>query len=165
MIDYFIENDDLDGLKDFFIDGGITQEDLDLGLLMAAIKNKHEIVKELLARNARINIQIDHYPPVLHCTIRHLNRFVAKELILSGADVDLQDDTGWTPLHYAIDSEVDCAVQTDTSIDYSLIEFLLEKGANPSITDAEGITPIQLMKKLEEMYSSQTHLKFKKIFN
>ncbi|KAI8906796.1 ankyrin repeat-containing domain protein [Gorgonomyces haynaldii] len=52
------------------------------------------------------------------------------ELLKSGADLDLADETGYTALHWAVISQ-----------HYEYAELLLKHGANPDIKDPAGKTP------------------------
>lgn len=68
-------------------------------------------------------------------------------LVNAGADVDVQDDDGNTPLHYAMDE----------SIDQTVAERLLLRGANPLILNSKGLYVLQ-------MVTQRPHLKNVEIF-
>ena len=61
-------------------------------------------------------------------------------MVRLGANVDVSDATGATPLHLACDLEADAVEQTGREPDSSSVELLLELGADPSIKDNEGKT-------------------------
>ncbi|CAB0031530.1 unnamed protein product [Trichogramma brassicae] len=54
--------------------------------------------------------------------------------------VNAQDKTGQTPLHYAVSH--DCKKQ--------IVQLLLENGANPNLSNAEGSTPLHIICKRDE---------------
>ena len=53
-----------------------------------------------------------------------------KQHLAAGADVNVKDDSGWTPLHYAKDKEI--------------IELLIANGADVNAKDEGGKTPLDL---------------------
>ncbi|XP_023313583.1 ankyrin-3-like [Trichogramma pretiosum] len=55
--------------------------------------------------------------------------------------VDAQDKTGQTPLHYAVSH--DCKKQ--------IVQLLLENGANPNLSNSEGSTPLHIICKRDEL--------------
>jgi len=69
----------------------------------------------------------------LHDAVLNRDQHRIKELIRQGANVNIQDEKGWTPLFTAIGN------------DYSeLVEFLLEHGSNVDSTTLENATPLHL---------------------
>ncbi|GAL84849.1 ankyrin repeat protein [Sporocytophaga myxococcoides] len=60
-----------------------------------------------------------------------LDNDVIKKLIALGADVNVQDYSGKTPLHYACSKN-----------DPELVDLLLSSGANVNIKDSLGLTPL-----------------------
>lgn len=54
-----------------------------------------------------------------------------KSLLAEGLDINLQDDNGWSPLHF----------YAQESNDYA-IRLALENGANPNLTDSYGNGPL-----------------------
>lgn len=52
-------------------------------------------------------------------------------LLAQGAPVDLQDDNGWTALHFAVQAK---------KVD--IVRALLEHGANPNLVNAHGNGPL-----------------------
>jgi len=56
-----------------------------------------------------------------------------KLAIAKGANINMQDENGGTPLHWAVYYNRK-----------EIVKFLLMQGANPFITDKNGITPIDL---------------------
>lgn len=62
-------------------------------------------------------------------------------LVAAGADINLQDEQGQTPLHWAIDIAVDGAAQTGRpEIEWRVVGVCLDLGANLEIQDRMGRT-------------------------
>jgi ankyrin repeat protein/L-ascorbate metabolism protein UlaG (beta-lactamase superfamily) len=100
-------------------------------LNLAAINGNYEIVKELLIRNADINIgDVDNSQPI-HLAAISGNVQIAELILASGADINEQDNNGTTPLGFAVGRR-----QID------MTRYLLEKGADINIRNAEGMTPL-----------------------
>ncbi len=59
-----------------------------------------------------------------------------------GADINEYKD-GWTPLHHAVDIEVDSATQTGDELHVDVTALLIARGADPHRPDTEGVTPLQ----------------------
>jgi len=67
-------------------------------------------------------------------------------LVLAGADINIQDEQGQTPLHWAVDVAVDGAIQTGRDkIDWRVVGVLLDLGANLKIPDQCGRTAEDLV--------------------
>lgn len=63
----------------------------------------------------------------LHYAALHGNLEEVKTLIANGADINMQDDGGMTPLQFAMQEKRQL-----------IIEFLLSLNANPNLLDAHG---------------------------
>ena len=62
-------------------------------------------------------------------------------LVASGADINVQNERGLTPLHYAVDVAIDGTIQQGLeTIDWSVVGVFLDLGADPNIPDARGKT-------------------------
>ncbi len=59
-------------------------------------------------------------------------------LVNLGADVNLHDCTGWTPLHYSVNAE-----------DLRITKFLLKHGADPDILSYDGKSPVDITDNFE----------------
>ena len=58
-------------------------------------------------------------------------------MVAAGADVNIQDADGWTPLHHAVDMAIDGAIQQNLdTINWSIVGVFLDLGANPNIANA-----------------------------
>ncbi|MDP1796861.1 MAG: ankyrin repeat domain-containing protein [Planctomycetaceae bacterium] len=66
---------------------------------------------------------------------------IIQRLVASGADLNLQNDQGATPLHYAVDVAVDGAIQQNRgSFDWTVVGLMLDWGADLTLKDARGRT-------------------------
>ena len=70
----------------------------------------------------------------IHIAVIKKNPQFLRMLIDYGADTNLQDNDGWTPLHWAVSE----------SIGLDIVEMLLKAKADPNLPDYEGNTPYQL---------------------
>ncbi|OII72210.1 ANK repeat-containing protein [Cryptosporidium ubiquitum] len=118
--------------------------------LTAACKISGEIgyffVSHLLSLGASADVYSDYgfTPLLLACKYKH--KEVVRLLIEKGkSQLDCTDSDGRTPLFYAI-----------SQLDIGLVNYLLEKGANPNFRDILGNTPLihALMVNFKEAVSS-----------
>jgi ankyrin repeat protein len=66
---------------------------------------------------------------------------VLKYLISVGLDVEVEDKQGWRPIHLAVDSDIDSAIQSGEDITFSCTKVLVKGGANLSSRYPGGIAP------------------------
>jgi ankyrin repeat protein len=97
-------------------------------LLYAAGGSKAAIIAALKKAGAK-----DIAPNVLSATLQN-NALQLQELLNAGADPNLFDDAGRTPLHHAAENS-----------QAEFIPLLLAKGANPNAKDKTGETPLTLI--------------------
>ena len=76
----------------------------------------------------------DYTPLTAACDVAE-NLGIVKLLIKYGADVNMRNGNGITPLEMAI---------LNDSISYELTKYLLEQDADPTVRDDEGKTPLDL---------------------
>ena len=120
-------------LKEFGID--TTDGEGRTALINAVIENKPDFVYWLINNGANINHQDRIGYSVLHFIGQDKLVDFAKYFLEKGADPNLQDIHGNTPLWTAIFNE---KIQTHNS---GVVKLLLKFGANPDITNNYGKTP------------------------
>jgi ankyrin repeat protein/Ran GTPase-activating protein (RanGAP) involved in mRNA processing and transport len=106
---------------------------------VAAKFNKPEIIEQLLKNNPDIKVDArdEKGRTPLHWAVKPNHESVVKQLLDAGADVNIAaQERNWTPLHYA--------VADGASI--QIVQWLLEKGSNPTIEDKQGQSPLALAK-------------------
>ena len=72
---------------------------------------------------------------------------VVKVLLDAGANIQAEDDRGWTPLHVAAEAGKSPAV----------IKVLLDAGANPKTKDQEGRTPWDLIRRKDDLKGTDAY--------
>lgn len=116
--------------------------------------------------------QNNHGDTALHLAIRKLNEQIAIQFIEKGANVQIEDNYGKTPLHEAIsradrfskeffellvkkganingqDKRGDTPLHMATSFGQRLAPYLLDKGANPNLQNNNGDSPLHVAAKL-----------------
>ena len=98
-------------------------------------KNRNdERTKKLLKNFTNINEQNDFGETALHCAADMSNGEIAQLLISKGANVNIKDNEGRTPLFYIYSFGFDAE---------NLEEILINAGADVSIKDNEGKTYIE----------------------
>ncbi|MCC6487002.1 MAG: ankyrin repeat domain-containing protein [Candidatus Hydrogenedentes bacterium] len=73
-------------------------------------------------------------------------------ILASGSDPNVKDDSGLTPLHYAVLADNGPAVR-----------ILLGASADPEITDSEGWTPRDVAEEQEKLSALQAFDRFEKL--
>ena len=76
----------------------------------------------------------------LHYAARANDLLVLRKIVERKPDINVTDDYGWTPLHWAAAS---------TAISTSIIKALLDEGCNKDMKDKAGRTALDLATKLE----------------
>lgn len=102
-------------------------------MLLAVATADMPYLQSLLTKH-KININTNSVMTgvtALHLAANNGDTETGKLLIRYGANVNTQDYEGKTPLHYAI----------DTQINIEFVELLLNNGANPTIKDKHNKTP------------------------
>lgn len=97
----------------------------------AAVLNREDVVIELIAVGADVNVKTDRGTSALHAAAQNGNEKIFDRLIAAGAKPDEANDAGQTPLQMAVRYRHP-----------QLVRKLLELGADPSKADALGRTPL-----------------------
>lgn len=101
-------------------------------LQFAADNGNVPIVKLLLSNNADPNIPNDEgFLPIHRAALS--NQLELLEIFLSKMNIDAQDNTGNTPLNYAV-----------SQLNIESSKWLLEKGANVNLANNDGFTPLAM---------------------
>jgi ankyrin repeat protein len=103
-------------------------------------------------RNIRSGIAADARRHVgmtaLELAIEHMHVEVARYLLEVGASVNSCNEYGQTPLHGAVDIEIEAAIQQSDREGWSvpmttaLTSLLLQHGADPTLKDKAGESPL-----------------------
>ncbi|MBI5226415.1 ankyrin repeat domain-containing protein [Candidatus Micrarchaeota archaeon] len=101
-------------------------------LILACERSNTPAATYLIAQGASLEPEKNNWGP-LHATASHGNLALAKRLVKAGADVNCADDAGLTPLH-----------QAAMGAHPEVVEWLLEQGANPHVSNASNYTPTRL---------------------
>ncbi len=116
-----------------------------------SLEEKLKIFKSLLPEGALLNQQDEYGDTLLHHACRQTGNLKFIPLLLdAGADPNLQNKEGKSPLHYLIQKEAGGALHqrinfdSDAGIGDSVIA-LLQKGADPNLFDRYGNTPLFLL--------------------
>lgn len=79
---------------------------------------------------------------LLHFAAEDRNPDVARLLVAHGADLAASDCNGWTPLHIAVDSDMDTSRQDGRRVaGLPTVQTLIELGAVETVRAADGRTP------------------------
>lgn len=117
-------------LKEFGIDA--TDGEGRTALINSVIENKVDFIQWLLERGANINHQDRIGYSVLHFVAQNQMTALAKYFLEKGADPNLQDIHGNTPLWTAVFNSKDTK---------DIVRLLLQSKANPDIQNKYGKSP------------------------
>jgi len=101
----------------------------------AASEGNEQEVLRLLNEGASPNARDDNGRSPLHCAARSHLPVIAKQLIAAGAEVDALDSNGNSPLSDAV---------FNSRGNGELIAALRVAGANPSLENSYGVSPVGL---------------------
>src|SRR5580765_2205504 len=94
---------------------------------------------------------------LLHFAAEDCNPEIVKLLAARGADMNARDKDGWTPLHWAVESDIDAAQQeARRARELPTVKTLIELGADTTARAVDGSTPrdIAAAYGLEALYDS-----------
>jgi ankyrin repeat protein len=120
------------------------REELARALAAAVRRDDVRIVELLLSYGADSNYVFPDEWPALRSAIEHEQYDVIRKLVEHGADINLPDEQGFTPLHHSVDLETDIAHQTGATPTADLTKLLLVLGAVPQRRDHSGRTATDL---------------------
>lgn len=133
-------------------------------LFFAALKGQNEKVKYLISKGADVNINMyDRMAPdcgtALHAAVGNGHTGTAEILIENGANVNIKDYYGNTPLHYAAAVSIKCRDYDNVDLcnaagkeHEKLVRLLLDNGANINIRNKYWNTPVDYAKKYGRAY-------------
>jgi ankyrin repeat protein len=105
-------------------------------------ENWLEVLQDYIRDGGDVN---EHHPnsdwTLLHLAAEHGNIEAIRLLVNNGADINVRDVKGLTPLHWAVDSDIDGAIQTMTEITFASTRTLLELGADQTLVGNNGERP------------------------
>jgi serine/threonine-protein phosphatase 6 regulatory ankyrin repeat subunit A len=122
-----IGDGDLDGKVWAAVEaGGLVMDGRNAAKLVSGVyKSGRKVCKDVLTA------MVKKYQTILHnYNAESYSLDAVKCLVEAGADVNMRDYRGCTPLH--------CAKAADTAI----VQYLVECKADPSIKDNDGLTPL-----------------------
>jgi uncharacterized protein len=104
---------------------------------IAAVANDPELVTLAIELGNRADLVTSPYDGTALIAAAHLGHAeVVRRLIAGGAPLDHVNNLGWTAL-------IEAVVLGDGGADHTeTVRALIEAGADPSITDREGVTPL-----------------------
>lgn len=99
-------------------------------------------VQRLLASGANPNTPGGNWSSAIACAGENDETGdIIRVLLSAGAQINIQDSYGQTPLHIAIDMAIDGSIQCGRdTINWSVVGILLDLGADPTIPDTRGRT-------------------------
>ncbi|HST20350.1 MAG TPA: ankyrin repeat domain-containing protein [Blastocatellia bacterium] len=139
-----IRSGDFEGLKSVFQNDSDACNVMPYGQSLpmhAVFENKMDILKFLIKRGCDLNKGDDDGLTPLHAAALENNREAAAALLRGGAEPDIEDRFGNTPLFRAVYSYEG---------DPSVISLLLQQGADPFHKNKAGVSPYELAEKKEE---------------
>lgn len=104
-------------------------------LMYACVDNNFPKVESLLANGVDVNSLDDNKWSALHFAVQVQSIDIVETLVDHGANIEASDKHGNTPLNKAV-----FCYRGDGAI----IEFLLNKGADPTKKNYHGVTPEEL---------------------
>lgn len=93
------------------------------------------MIRPLLERGANVNARCarNQWTPLIGACSEWAHSYVVQPLLEAGAELNARDRDGRTALHHSI----------DPLMNPPLVELLLQRGADPSLADNFGVTPIR----------------------
>ena len=111
----------------------------------ATLNGKSEVVRFLLEKGADATLRDKHGRTPLHFAAQYGHEVLCATLLeAQGVDVNAKDNDEWTPLHLA-------SLKGNAEV----VRFLLEKGADATLRNIRGSTPLDLTtnREIQQMLS------------
>lgn len=138
-----IRRGDLEGLKSAFEKDSDMCNSMPYGqslILHAVFEKKLDILEFLIKQGCELNKGDDNGLTPLHAAALENDSIAAEILLTAGAQVDIEDKFGSTPLFRAVYSYQD---------NLSVISLLLKYGASPLKKNKAGVSPYEFAEKRE----------------
>jgi ankyrin repeat protein len=111
-----------------------------------------------IAFGGDLNVRFpDSDSTLLHLAIEFENLPMMKALFNAGADLEARDSNGWTPIHHAVEFDLDAAGQADYTegaflrhLTFAVTALLASFGADLNSQIEDGSTPRDLASKYGE---------------
>jgi ankyrin repeat protein len=122
------------------------EKDGTTALMRAVERGRLEAVEKLIERKARVNSTNSFGETALHFAILKEDISFLKALLTAGADPNIQNDQGLSPLHIAagkrriLSGPIYSSPASAASPEQ--IELLLKHKADPNLRDTSGVTPL-----------------------
>jgi len=98
-------------------------------------------IEQFLEEGGSINHRSANGKTLLHYAAEDRDSETIRFLVSRGASLDLQCEHGDTPLHVAVDSDIDYAVQFGRPLIMSTVAELINAGASEKLTTLKSRTP------------------------
>ena len=98
-------------------------------------------IEQFLEEGGSIDHQSDTGKTLLHYAADDNDSNVVQFLVNRKANLNLQDEQGSTPLHLAVDSDIDYAIQLEKPLTMSTVIELINAGADERLRTLAGRTP------------------------
>ncbi len=97
-------------------------------------------LEKLLSTDIDVNVQDAYGMAPLHIAVSEGHRNIAELLIVQGARLDIKDNAGRAPIHYAAEAVYMVGDPQEWSID--MVRLLMDAGADINVKDDIGWTPL-----------------------
>lgn len=114
-------------------------------LCLSLLKDKTKSALYLLKNGANIKAGRNYHGNPIHIAAKRLNYTALKEIIRLGENPNKIDNKGNTALHYAMSLLAEGQTKAG-----QIIQYLLDKGADPNAKSKENMTPVHLAVKRKE---------------
>jgi len=133
---------DASAIRSLLEDNLPDQSALSTALRAAVRAGKPEIFSLLIEHGAEINSRDERTGwSLLHIAVEHKRESSIRRLVELGANLNIKDMGGVSPLHLAVDIEADALDQVGVEPSSRIVELLLQLGADPDSRDGNGKTP------------------------